>query len=397
MASNGAVLSVLTDVLKNMYIGTVNEQLNNEILINQILQLDSKSVDLEGLQAVVALHTGRSSGIGTRSEMDTLPTTGNQTHKKAVYDLKYHYAVIQVSGQALQKTKSNVGAFLRAYESELSGIKNDVALDQARQLYGDGTGVIAAIPAGATSATQTLTNAEPITHGYLHPGMVIDIGTTANPTATASAAVISDVNEAAGTIILTGSITTTNGDKITRAGNATASATKEIDAGLQALVSTAANTIGGIDASSFSVWDNLRDTSGGAISLSNLMINVNKVLNKGVTLSNLKALCTPGLARRLFETAEFKSNVRFVDTTTLGAGFESLSFSQGSGKVFLIPTENFRKFSPGDWDFLARDGQAVKWVQNKDAFQSILFMYANLGTNRRNNSLVMSGLTDTGF
>jgi hypothetical protein len=183
-----------------------------------------------------------------------------------------------------------------------------------------------------------------------------------------------------------------------------------MDSGLQALVPTAANIVGGIDASSFSFWDNLRDTSGGAISLSNLMIDVNKVMNKGVSMSNLKAVTTPGIARRLFETAEFKTNVRFVDTKVLGAGFESLSFSQGAGnvtlvtdrlapwgKLFLIPTENFRKFSPGDWDFLARDGQAVKWVQNKDAFQSILFYYANLGTNRRNNSLVMSGLTDTGF
>jgi hypothetical protein len=181
MASSGAVLSVLTDVLKNLYLGTVNEQLNNEILVNQILQLDSKSVDLEGLQAVIALHTGRSSGLGSRDEMDALPGTGNQTYKKAVFDLKYHYAVIQVSGQALQKTKSNVGAFLRAYESELTAIKNDVALDQARQTYGDGTGVIATIPTLATSATQTLASAEPITHGFLHPGMVIDIGTAANP------------------------------------------------------------------------------------------------------------------------------------------------------------------------------------------------------------------------
>jgi hypothetical protein len=51
-------------------------------------------------------------------------------------------------------------------------------------------------------------------------------------------------------------------------------------------------------------------------------------------------------------------------------------------------------FSPADWDFLARDGQAVKWVQNIDAFQSILFRYINIGTNRRNTQLVMSGLTD---
>jgi hypothetical protein len=411
MASNGSVLSVLTDVLKNLYLGTVNEQINNEVLVTQILQLDSKHVDLEGLQAVIALHTGRSSGIGSRDELDNLPATGNQVYKKAVYDLKYHYATIQVSGQALQKTKSNVGAFLRAYESELAGIKNDVAMDFARQIYGDGTGFIGvANGAGTAASVVTLTSAEPIVKGFLYPGMVIDIGTTAAPQASASAVTILDVNEATPSITLTANATWLNSDKISRAGNNKASATKEMDAGLQSLVSTAANTIGGIDSSTNSVWANLADTSGGAIALTNLMQDFNKVSNKGVKANQLLTLTTPGLARRLFETADFKSNVRFVNTTNIGAGFEQLEFSAGAGKltlttdrlapwgkVFMVPTENFRMFTPGDWDFLAKDGQAVKWVQNKDAFQSILYRYANMGTNRRNNSLVYSGLTDTGF
>ena len=89
-------------------------------------------------------------------------------------------------------------------------------------------------------------------------------------------------------------------------------------------------------------------------------------------------------------------------------GFEAVSFQAGGGKVtlnpdrlaprgkvFFIPKKNIRVFSPADWDFLARDGQPVKWVQNQDAFQSILFRYINMGTNRRNNSLVMTGITDT--
>jgi hypothetical protein len=119
---------------------------------------------------------------------------------------------------------------------------------------------------------------------------------------------------------------------------------------------------------------------------------------------------TPGIARRLFETADFKSNVRFVNTTDMKGGFQDISFSAGGqpisliadrlapwGQLRLLPTKHIKLFSPGEWDFLAKDGQAVKWVQDKDAFQSILFRYANLGADRRNNSLVISGITDTGF
>jgi hypothetical protein len=187
MASNGAVLSVLTDVLKNLYLGTVNEQLNNEVLVTQILQLDSKHVDLEGLQAVIALHTGRSSGIGSRDELDNLPATGNQVYKKAVYDLKYHYATIQVSGQALQKTKSNVGrvpARLRVragrhQERRRHGLRTpDLRLGRRRHRDD---------PGGRCVCEPDAHSAEAVVKGFIYPGMVIDIGTAANPTSSASA------------------------------------------------------------------------------------------------------------------------------------------------------------------------------------------------------------------
>lgn len=412
MPANGAVLSVLTDVLKNLYLGNVQEQLFNQVLINQILQLDSKHVDLEGLQAVIALHTGRSGGTGSRDEMDDLPDPGYQRYKKAVYDLKYHYGVIQVSGQSLQKTKSNVGAFLRAYESELNGIKDDLALDFARQIYGAGNGVLAQVQSGVTSQTLTLTSAEPLVKGFIYEGRIVDIGTLASPTASASAVEVDDFDESASTIHLTTSVTVLANDYIFVKGSAKANATKEMDSGIQKLIPTAANTVGGIDASAAGnrIWDNLRDTSGGSISLTKLMQNLNKVTRKGVQLDDLVCLTTPGVARLLFESSDFASKVTFPEVTEFKGGFEGISFSAGSGrvkmvtdrlapwgKVHFIPKSNFRMFTPGDWDFLAKDGQAIKWVQNKDAFKSILFRYANMGTNRRNNSLVMSGLTDPGY
>lgn len=407
-----SVLSVLSDVLKNVYLGTTQEQLNNQVLVTQILQLDSKHVDLEGLNATISLHTGRSSGIGSRDELDDLPDADHQRYKKATYDLKYHYGRIQVSGQAMQKTKSNVGAFLKAYESELEGIKNDLALDFARQIYGNGTGQIATISAGAASATQTLADSEAIAKGYLYEGMSVDIGTLASPTAGASGAVISSVNEAAGTVIFTASVTTSTGHFISRKGNNKASDTKEMDAGLQRLVNEGATTVGGL-ASTESEWDNLRfDAAAGAISLygtNGLLQQLNRVTAKGVNLSDLVVLTTPGLTRRLFES-DFKASVRFMETNSLAGGFEEITFNAGSGRVrlvtdrlapygsvFMLPTKHIRMFTPGDWDFLAKDGQAVKWVQNKDAFQSILYRYANMGTNRRNNSLVAFNFADTGF
>jgi hypothetical protein len=173
-----------------------------------------------------------------------------------------------------------------------------------------------------------------------------------------------------------------------------------------------ASALGGIDGtvSGNKWWNNQFDTSGGALTLSNLMQDWNKVHAKGLRADNAVVLTTPGLARRLFAGSDFQSSVRFVNTQTLKGGFESISFSAGSGtlnlvtdrhapygQVYMIDKSALQVYSPGDWDYLARDGLTIKWVQNVDAFQSILFRYVNLGINERRTSLVMTGLTDTGF
>lgn len=407
----GASLSTLSNIMKEFYLAPIQDQFNQEILVTQMLPTDAEN--LEGLEAVIPLHSARSGGIGARGENVLLPTAGNQAYKQAKFDLKYHYARIQVSGPAISKTKSDAGAFAQALKEELNRIKDDVMLDFARQLYGDGTAQIATISVGATSATQTLTSAETLSKGFIYVGMVLDCGTAAAPTTSFSAKTVTDVDVANVQITLNTSVTTTTNHLIFRSGNAVDATTiYEMDAGLSKLLSTSANTVGTIDASTTGnrIWDNLRDTTGGAVTLSSLMVNSNKVNNAGGRADQVAVITTPGIMRRLFETDDFKSQVRFVNSQTLRGGFESISFTAGAGtynvaadrlapwgKLFFLHKPHFRLFSPGDWDFLSRDGLTIRWVTDYDAFQAVLYRYANLGTDRRNTSLVMSGLTDTGF
>lgn len=413
----GQTSTTLTNVLKNLYVEPLSEQLNNEVLITQLLPLDSEH--FEGLKAILALHTDRSDGIGSRDEGDDLPTAGTQKYKQVQFDMTSHYGRVGVTGQAIMRSKSPAGAFVRAFDEELKRIKDDLALEFARQTYGTGDGVIATISVGVNSATQTLTSAEAIDKGYLYVGMRVDVGTAAAPQASMNGLTagnpLVDVDPAASTITFTSAFLSVTSDKISRAGNNKANATKEMDAGIQKMISTSANIVGGLDASASGnkVWDNLRDATGGNIALGGtggLLQMWNKVNAKGGKSSEVKTVTTPGLVRRLFETADFKANVRFIDTTDLTGGFEQIAFQAGSGKITLYPdrlapygrvymlhAKHLRMFSPADWDFLARDGQPIKWQQEKDAWQAILVRYANLGTDRRNTSLVMSGLTDTGF
>lgn len=411
----GALISTISDVLKYRYLGPVQSQLNNEVLVTQILELDSKRIDLDGLQAKVPLHKSRNSGVGARREDEDLPSAGAQGYGAAVYDLKYLYGRARFSGPAIQKTKTDAGAFIRVITEELDRLRDDLALDTARQLYGSTLGVDGAIAriSAVAGTTLTLTSDEALQKGLIHLNMVIDIGASATTSqGKADGVTVTDVDVANSQIVVSSAGTAAANDYIFRNDNNDASGTKEIDAGLQTLIATSANSVGGINAASAGsrFWDNLRDTSGGAISLDNLMLNWNKVVNAGGKSEHVVALTTAGLTRRLFATSDFKSNVRFVDSEEMKGGFERISFSTGSGrvrmvtdrlapfgKVMFVDKRHIKVFSPGDWDFLSRDGLTVRWVDNRDAYQAVLFRYLNLGTGRRNTSLVMSGLTDTGF
>jgi hypothetical protein len=410
----GATLSTLSNILKNYYLGPVQSQLNNEILVHQLLEVTDE--DLQGLKAVVPLHNARTGGIGARGELETLPTAGSQGYAQATYDLAYHYGRAQVSGQSIHKSQSSAGAFLQAMKSEIDGLKDDLALDFARQVYGAGDGVVAKTGTTSASTTVVLADAEAVTKGFLYINMVIDIGDTSNPQSVAAARTITDVNPATPSITISGAaVTTTGSHRIFRSGNAGPSTTyalREIDAGIQKLVSTSANSVGGINAASAGngFWDNSRNTSGGAISLSVLMQEWNKVNAAGAKVGDIKAITTPGLTRRLFETNDFKALVQFVNTNEFKGGFSEISFqANGSpiklypdrlapwGQVLLLDTKRIKMFQPADWDFLSRDGLTVRWVNDIDAYQVALFKYANMGTGRRNTSDVISGLTDTGF
>lgn len=408
-----ALTTTVSNVLKDRYLGPLNRQLNDEVVVFQLLGLDSRNIDLDGNQAVVPVHKGRTAGVGARTEGDTLPSAGYQPYDKATYDLKYLYGRAQFSGQAIQKTKTDAGAFIRVMTEELDRLRADLSLDLARQVYGDGTGEIANIPTGgASAATWTINSAEPIEKGYLYPNMRVDVGTLANPTASSNSNTISAVTAATPSVTFGSAFAATSSDIISREDNLDASSVSHEISGLQEAISTSAGSFGGINAATAGneYWDNQRTSIGGALDLDDLLYEDNKLRAKGAKSNDLVVLTTLGICRRLFGTADFKSNVRFVEGGggALKQGFDKLQFTAGAGvhtlvpdrlapwgKVYFVDTSNLMVFSPGGWDFLSRDGLTIRWVSDQDAFQALLFRYMNIGAKRRNTSSVLTGVTDT--
>jgi hypothetical protein len=402
-----ADLSTLSNILKEYYLGPVAEQLNNEVLL--LSRLESKSEDLVGKRAYVPLHHGRSGGIGARSEAAALPTAGRQSYDKAVFDLKYLYGRVEVTGPSMAKTKNEAGAFLQALKSELDGIRNDLKKDLARQVYGDGSADLGEIDTVVDGTNVTLTTAEPLRKGQIYPGMYVD-GYTLAVSADTNLEVIS-VDIATANVELSDTSNLTAGDTLTRTGvlkygtqneSNTYSKSDEVD-GLRRIVGDTATALGGIDPASATWWDNQRvDVAGtysGTLSLELIQIGLNKARIAGGMPTSI--ITTLGIQREFYDLLD--TQVQYINPESLNyaSGFKTLSYNgmplvadidAPFGNMYILDESTMKVFSDQDWHFLDADGMTLRQVTGYDKFEAIMARYMNLGATRRNNQVVLTGI-----
>lgn len=394
----GALISTLQNVLKDDYLPPVVEQINQKVLLLQ--RLDASDREIVGNQAVVPLHTNRTAAIGSRAENSSLPSAGAQAFTRATYTLKSHYGRIEITGQAIQRTKNNVGAFVQGLQVEMDGVKNDITKDMARQTYGDGSGKVGACATSGASTTITLNSNEPLLKGQIYNGMLVDIGTAGMAASLAAGQAVSAVNATASTFVIPTSIATTSGTHfVFRAGNASGGTVFELN-GLQAIINSTANqALGGITPSN-DYWDNLRLASGGSLSISLMQQAWNNVMFNGETPT--ACYCSLGVQRSYYQLLQ--SQVRYVDSQTLAGGFKALEFmgepliadvDAPFGKLFFVVEPHIKVYADGDWRWLDQDGSILHWVVNKDAYEAVLARYMEMGSDRRNVQLVVTGITDT--
>jgi hypothetical protein len=399
----GATLSTLSSILKDYYLPTVQEQMNNEVLFMQ--RLEPSAEELFGNQAVLAVHKGRNAGIGPAAEGAALPAAGNQQYARATYDLIYLYGRVGVTGPGIAKTASQAGAYLQMLQAELDGIRTDLQKDLARQIYGSGLGNGLIAKCGTTTAANVvvLASAEALLKGHLSIGMIVDIGTSPNATDIATARTITDVNIATPSITISGAAVTTSSSHFVARSGAGAKEITGLDAGSSAPRLAARSATSTRARLVTSYWDNQRLMNAGtprAISVS--LMGQARGLSRinGAALSLI--VSSFGLQRALFELLQ--QNQRFVNTTEFSGGFQALDW-QGHpfvadvdhpwGRVNFLAEKDLALFSNRDWHFADDDGNTLRMVSGFDMYEAILRRYINFGARRRNTQLVLGDLTDT--
>lgn len=390
-----ATMTTVDALLKEIYGPRIENQLQNEtVALKRIERTADGVVETVGGKYVdFPIRVTRNSGIGSRNELEALPTAGQQGYAAVHVGLKYSYGRVRFSAQVMNLAEKNYQAFASSMDNEMEYLKDDLAKDANRQVYGDGTGLMATITDTATSATHPVNNAQ-----YLSIGDQVDILTISNSAVVSAANSITDINGLSVTFA-TSFATTANLQGIYRLGNVG----REIS-GLGLIVS-ATSTLHGIAPASQRKWAAVVSANGGtnrALSESLMITQVDTVrINGGKTSVILTSL---GVRRAYFNL--LTQQRRYTDTKEFAGGFTGLAFNYGTeipvvedpdappNTMWGLDEDKLKIYRSKPWHWADEDGNVLKWVNGFDAFEAYLRQFWELGTSMRNSHWKMVDLTE---
>jgi hypothetical protein len=253
--------------LKNLYGPGLKNALNNS---NPILtEVVHDTLNVSGRKCIWNVHSGRSGSTGARSEGAALPIADRQRYIAPEETLAYLYHTIKVTGQALNLTQNNAGAFGKALDQEMKGAEKDIKVDLARQMFNDVVTINSTLVNGALaeaeSSTSTVISVEdpytadtaidPTFMRYFFVGQTLDAVTPASGVITVSNMTVTAVDKTNKTVTVDDTTGIQAEDLIFRHGNFKSTTTENEINGLGFLTGT--NNYASITASSNPVWNGL--------------------------------------------------------------------------------------------------------------------------------------------
>ena len=393
----GVTLSAISDILKNQYLGPIREQLNNDIVLLSRLEKDDESV--VGKNFTIPLHIGRNEGIGATTDGGILPTAGNQSYKETIVPMRYLYGRIQLTGPSMKASRSNEGAFVRALESEMKGLARDLKSDLNRQLFGDGSGLL------ATCASASTVNITVDSTAKLRVGMKVDILVSATGAVTAgvAGATITSITSATVFVVNTAPATPASIGStyaVYRAG----ARNLEIMGlgGIVADTDPAGGALQGLAVASYPVWKAsvLTDSSNRAISESLMQTAIDTVSQAGD--GEVSAIYTTFGVRRAYQ-ALLTTDRQYVNTMDLKGGAKAIAYDNmpiiadkncPANKMYFIDENALKFYRLSDFDWMQEDGAVLSRVSGSDAYEATMFLYSELGCSARNAHAVLDKITE---
>jgi hypothetical protein len=398
-----ATMTAMDAVLKEVYGPRTETQLQQEITAAKRLERTSDGVveTVGGKYVDFPIKVSRNSGIGNRKENEALPAAGSQGYSEVHVPLTYCYARVRITGQLIELADKNYQAFSSQLDEEMEGVKDDAAKDYARQIYGNGTGLMASVTADGAN-TVTVDNIQ-----YLEIGQNIDIRTRSTGAAVAAARNITNINEATKVVTYDGAdVAATANEGIYRTDNFASGLSRELS-GFELIFSDTL-VLHGLDPAVQPKWKSTVKTNpAGAGTL--------RPLSEGLMIETADAARTKGGKTTVIFTglgvrrAYFNLLVqqrRYTDTKEFAGGFTGLAFNYGTevpvvedldcrpNKMYFVDEKAMKIYRNREWHWGDTDGTVLKWVGGYDAWEGFMKQYSELGTTRRNGHAVLTDLIE---
>lgn len=443
MAITGATLTAIDEAIKTFYTNVAADYLNNSNVLSSVVEVNER--DVVGKDATIHNHYGRSTGTGSRADGGALPTASYQKYKTTTVPMKNHYGRIEVTGPTIAATRDPRGSYEKALDSEIMGSLKDTAKERNRQLAGAGYGTLARWRSTSSGTVYTLqkkyrgNSAGGDAFGSAFGGKYLDkrndavavvcaslsgSGTfTVSTTNLAVSALTKgsfstgydtitvtgpSVSEAAGTFYVRpaslGTQTTSGGHRYEMMGlrglvtnedldTITMTDGTNSDAG-----STNNDPLQGVSVDSYTWFKSIVDThSSGryagqrALSLNLMQQMFDMVEEQAGKDYGPNLIYTTRAIRR--EYLELMQAIRSaVNTMKLDGGWEALEYNGVpfvvdndaiDGEMYFLTTKDLQIFRMADWQWMEKDGSILSRVSGYDAYEAVLFSYAEFAVLNR--------------
>lgn len=129
-----ASIQTLDSILKEFYLGPIEEQLNNETLVIDLFE--KATVDWQGKHVIIPIHISRNTTVGFKAEGQDFDAAGlggpisgpisNQGYDNLKVTAKFLYGRFQLSGPAIAAAKTGANSFATYVDAEINRLVRDV-------------------------------------------------------------------------------------------------------------------------------------------------------------------------------------------------------------------------------------------------------------------------------
>src|ERR1044072_726591 len=407
-------LTTATNILKEVYEPRVRDQLQSEVIAISRIEKTSEGVETNavgGKYVRFGVRVQRNHGIGSRNEMEALPSPKTQDYRDAQLRLSYGYGAIQLSGQSFELADSNVQAFAALLDQEMEGIKEGLRKETNRQCYGTSQGVLS-VAASGTTTTFVVGSLSALQ--YLEIGMFVDVydatSTVVTPVLNNANVQITDFNPSTLTVTFGSTVVAVAvGDFLVRTGSHQKEPVgfEQIVAGLATTATALGNGAGALYNITHGTWTGNLDTTPGTISEGRMINMVDAIRTRG---GKTTVIFTSLGVRRAYANL-LEQQRRYVNTTEFKGGFSGIAFTTDGGEIpivadfdcqagraYFLNEKELKIYRAADWSWMNRDGNMWQRLIDSsgeyDAYRARLFSYWQIGTHRRNSHGLMTSITE---